>query len=320
MTVQSKLSHVFSYESWIHAVSGAAGGCIAMSTFYPLDTVRSRLQLEDPEKNGEARSTVKVLKEIILNEGVRSLYRGLAPVLQSLCISNFVYFYTFHCLKAIAVESNSKSKQSALLDLLLGSVAGIINVLTTTPFWVVNTRLRMRDIAGTSSEVNKFYTSLFSGLQYIARTEGVRGLWSGTVPSLILVSNPALQFMMYEMLKRNVVSFTGNEISSFGYFIIGALAKAFATVLTYPLQLVQTKQRHRTSKSSEDKLSAKAKDIGMIEMMISILKFQGFKGLFRGLEAKILQTVLTAALMFTAYEKIAMLVGTLLKRTPNTVN
>ncbi|XP_030372001.1 peroxisomal membrane protein PMP34 [Scaptodrosophila lebanonensis] len=314
MVAHSKLNQIFSYQNWVHAVSGAAGGCIAMSTFYPLDTVRSRLQLEE---SGEVRSTRQVIKEIVLREGVASLYRGLGPVLQSLCISNFVYFYTFHALKAVA-SNGSPAHQSAFKDLVLGSIAGIINVFTTTPFWVVNTRLRMRDVAGTSDEINKHYKNLLAGLRYVAKTEGVKGLWSGTIPSLILVSNPALQFMMYEMLKRNVMKFTGGEVGSLGFFVIGAIAKAFATVLTYPLQLVQTKQRHRSKEANDASTSRQAasrkQDVGMMELMISILQHQGVRGLFRGLEAKILQTVLTAALMFMAYEKIASTVGLLLKR------
>ncbi|XP_054733267.1 peroxisomal membrane protein PMP34 isoform X1 [Anastrepha obliqua] len=309
MVVQSKLSQVFSYQSWVHAVSGAAGGCIAMSAFYPLDTVRSRLQLEDPDKIGEARSTTKVIKDIIFGEGFQALYRGLGPVLQSLCISNFVYFYTFHSLKAIVSDDK---QQSALKDLFLGSVAGIINVLCTTPFWVVNTRVRMRNVAGTSDDVNKYYKNLVSGLLYVAKTEGIRGLWSGTVASLILVTNPALQFMMYELLKRNISKFRGKELSSLGFFVIGALAKAFATLLTYPLQLIQTKQRHHTRKSSAAEQYSND-GASMIEIMLSILQHNGFKGLFRGLEAKILQTVLTAALMFMVYEKVAATVGVLLK-------
>lgn len=275
--------------------------------------------MEDPDKIGEARSTMKVIKEIVLGEGFQSLYRGLGPVLQSLCISNFVYFYTFHSLKALTSGADKK-QQSALKDLMLGAIAGVINVFTTTPFWVVNTRCRMRDVAGTSDEVNKHYQSLFTGLQYVAKTEGIKGLWSGTIPSLILVSNPSLQFMMYELLKRNYIKFyKRTEISSLGYFLIGAAAKAFATVLTYPLQLVQTKQRHRSKHvncPSTSKQVAGNEEIGMIQMILNIIRNQGFKGLFRGMEAKILQTVLTAALMFMAYEKINNTVGLLLKRTP----
>lgn len=269
------------------------------------------------EETGEVRSTKQVIKEIVLGEGFQSLYRGLGPVLQSLCISNFVYFYTFHALKAVA-SGGSPAQHSALKDLFLGSIAGIINVLTTTPFWVVNTRLRMRNVAGTSDEVNKHYKSLVEGLKYVAKREGIAGLWSGTIPSLMLVSNPALQFMMYELLKRNLMRFTGGEMGSLSFFFIGAIAKAFATVLTYPLQLVQTKQRHRSKEAdarpSTSHGSKPARTESTLELMISILQHQGFSGLFRGLEAKILQTVLTAALMFMAYEKIAGTVGMLLKR------
>ena len=32
--------------------------------------------------------------------------------------------------------------------------------------------------------------------------EGVGALWGGTLPSLVLVSNPTVQFVVYEALKR----------------------------------------------------------------------------------------------------------------------
>lgn len=37
----------------------------------------------------------------------------------------------------------------------------------------------------------------------IIANEGVGTLWNGTLPSLILVLNPAVQFMIYEAMKRN---------------------------------------------------------------------------------------------------------------------
>lgn len=283
-----------------------------MSTFYPLDTARYRLQVEHPDHR-KATSTLELIRQLVSEEGFSTLYRGLVPVLQSLCISNFVYFYTFHSLKAL---NTSGSGQSALRDLFLGTVSGIVNVLSTTPFWVVNTRLKMKGLnesAGNSSVGNAPYSNLIEGLKYIWRTEGIYGLWAGTLPSLMLVSNPALQFMMYEALKRRVTHWS-KKPSALTFFAIGALAKTFATILTYPLQLIQTKLRHGRSDHAVSQLPPGA---GIIQMCLYILKNNGVAGLFRGLEAKLLQTVLTAALMFAAYEKIASTVLSLLIRKPS---
>lgn len=261
------------------------------------------------------------------------------PVLQSLWISNFVYFYSFHTLKALtAPPAGANNGGSALRDLCLGTVAGVINVLATTPFWVVNTRLKMRGLAADAAAVNKGrsgattdsrgsstasvieYANLVDGLAYVWRTEGAAGLWAGAMPSLMLVSNPALQFMAYEWLKRHLAAVSAQP-PAVAFFAIGAMAKAFATVATYPLQLIQTKLRHGTGSAGGAANfrtaagSAAPPAAGVLEMFVYILKAHGVEGLFRGLEAKLLQTVLTAALMFAAYEKIAGTVMSLLVRS-----
>lgn len=189
--------------------------------------------VEDPERR-KAISTFVLLQHLLNEEGIESLYRGMVPVLQSLCISNFVYFYTFHSLKAL---SGAAATYSPLRDLLFGMLAGSINVFLTTPVWVVNSRMKTKDLApmanGTMATKQQPYTNLLQGLGYIFKTEGLPGLWAGTIPSLILVSNPALQFMAYEALKRRF-SQIPQQTSAFRFFILGALAKAFATIGMFP--------------------------------------------------------------------------------------
>jgi solute carrier family 25 (peroxisomal adenine nucleotide transporter), member 17 len=139
-------------------------------------------------------------------------------------------------------------------------------VFVTTPLWVVNTKLKMKGInrgqggsaqqdvpfnglIGTepNQHLNKYKkNSIFAeGLQYIARTEGILALWKGTMPSLILVSNPSIQFMAYESIKRRLMAGkqAGAELGSLVVFLVGAAAKAVATIATYPLQIVQAKLR-----------------------------------------------------------------------------
>lgn len=246
-------------------------------------------------------NVLQLIQYLLKKEGIHSLYRGLIPVMQSSCISNFVYFYVFHFLKRL----RGKDSQSAIGDLLLGAIAGSVNVLATTPFWVVNTRLKMQGITADLP-----YKNLIEGLQYIAKNEGVQKLWSGTMASLLLVSNPAIQFSVYEALKRKLVSThnDGRNTSSLVFFILGAAAKLVATFVTYPVQIIQTKMRHGSDEEKKDEKQA----LGTLEMLRNILKNKGIAGLYNGFEAKVWQTVLTAALMFMTYEKIIRFVRVLL--------
>lgn len=303
------LVDIFSYDNLIHAFAGATGSVVAMSTFFPLDTVRTRLQADDTLK---AVGPVQAMKQLSEEEGVSTLYRGLQPVLCSLYCSNFVYFYSFNGMKAVANTQGIKA--SPTRDLIFGYLSGCFNAIVTTPLWVVNTRLKLQ---GTQKQANEALTKqptklkgLLHGLETISKEEGVGALWNGVQTSFILSGNPAIQFMVYEALKRlffksKLAKGLKAKLSSFESFVLGGFAKAVATVITYPLQLVQCRQRG-LRRSGKQPLS-------MIEVIKQVLQNSGVLGLYKGMESKLFQTVLTASLMFLAYEKIVRIIHKLFR-------
>ncbi|KAM9745175.1 peroxisomal membrane protein PMP34 [Menidia menidia] len=293
-------SEVFSYESLVHAVAGAVGSVTAMTVFFPLDTARLRLQVDE---NRKAKSTPAILADIVREEGLRAPYRGWFPVICSLCCSNFVYFYCFHCLKASWLKGRPSAPST---DLITGIAAGVVNVLVTTPLWVVNTRLKLQGSKFRSADIHPTnYSGILDAFVQIVQDEGVGALWNGTFPSLLLVLNPAIQFMIYEGLKRQLRKGVPRELSSVEVFMIGAVAKAVATTVTYPLQTIQSILRFGQFRTStvESRVLTSVKTIKCL--LVNRMRKYGMLGLFKGLEAKLLQTVLTAALMFLLYEKIA---------------
>uniref|UniRef100_A0A1A8IA60 Solute carrier family 25 (Mitochondrial carrier, peroxisomal membrane protein), member 17 n=1 Tax=Nothobranchius kuhntae TaxID=321403 RepID=A0A1A8IA60_NOTKU len=293
-------SEVFSYESLVHAVAGAVGSVTAMTVFFPLDTARLRLQVDE---NRKAKSTPAVLTDIIREEGLLAPYRGWFPVICSLCCSNFVYFYCFHCIKASWLKGKPSTPST---DLVIGIAAGIVNVLVTTPMWVVNTRLKLQGSKFHNADIRPTnYTGILDAFVQIIRQEGVGALWNGTFPSLLLVLNPAMQFMIYEGLKRQLRRGTPRELSSLEVFVIGAIAKAVATAVTYPLQTIQSILRFGQFNKPAEKSKLASSLWAVKSLLVSRVRKYGMLGLFKGLEAKLLQTVLTAALMFLLYEKIA---------------
>nr|CAI5857557.1 unnamed protein product [Callosobruchus analis] len=200
-----KKGSLFNYESLVHATAAVAGSTFALSTFYPLDMVKFRVQMQD--KDLLEKSAFQAIIHILKNEGITSLYRGLRVTVTTMGVSNFVYFYTFHGMKGFVPE-----------------------------------------------EMEVPFTGLLDGMLHIASVEG-------------------------------------------------AVSKSVATLLTYPLQLAQTRQR------------LMKKRLGTAALLLMILKKQGAKGLYQGMESKMLQTVLSTALMFVMYEKIVQFVFKLLLGT-----
>ncbi|XP_038676685.1 peroxisomal membrane protein PMP34 isoform X1 [Scyliorhinus canicula] len=321
-----------SYETLVHAVAGVVGSVTAATTFFPLDTARIRLQVDEKRKSS---STHVILSEIVKEEGLLALYRGWFPVISSVCCSNFVYFYTFNSLKAMLVKGNVRATPSK--DLLMGCIAGATNVFLTTPMWVVNTRLKLQGAKFRKEDIHQTeYKGILDAFRQIITKEGLGTLWNGILPSLVLVCNPGIQFMFYEGLKRKAskagrrvraaslalssswsrcpssnISMTElessfsslNYIPSLEIFMIGAIAKAIATTVTYPLQIVQAILRFEPNKRSRNTSQESVRVV--IDLISERIKKGGFSGLYKGLEAKLLQTVFTAALMFLIYERIA---------------
>jgi len=210
----------------------------------------------------------------------------MGPVVTTMAATNFVFFFAHQALKG--VFRNTTTKTSALTA---STLAGIINVLLTNPLWVANLRI-----------VKGSHRTLGGELREIVRNEGIPSLWSGTTTSLLLVSNPVIQFFCYEQLKQFLLQRANkSRLSPLRAFFLGALAKAIATVVTYPLQLAQVLMRLPDNTYT-----------GTMDCLVRLGNEKGAAALFVGLNAKLLQTTLTAALQFLSYEQILSLVQTTL--------
>lgn len=131
---------------------------------------------------------------------------------------------------------------------------------------------------------------------------GVAELFKGLVPSLWLVSNPVVQYFTYERLRIAAVLFrggmAGGSINALDSFLIGALAKMVATVVTFPLQLAQV-QVYKTGRP-------------MLRCLRDTVQANGATGIYKGMAPKLSQTCLNSALMFLFYEKLEVLIQAML--------
>ena len=264
----------------VHALAGSFGGAAAMAVTYPLEQIRTLMQLRNDGSKPEHRS----------------LYQGCWAVIQTVAISNFIYFYSLQYSKHFIVTRMSIPLSPVPLALSSSSLAAAVNIVATEPLWKANTLLK------TLPATEARNRNIFSIILKIVREEGLASLWSGTAVSMWLISNPIIQFSIYEYIKAEYAK-KKRPFSSMNAFIYGAFSKALATIFTYPLQVAQTRLRVMIPSDKNSKEN-------MISVLVQLYKE---KALFKGCQAKLAQNVLTAAFMFAFYERISQIIFSLLK-------
>ena len=156
---------------------------------------------------------------------------------------------------------------------------------------------------------------------------GLAGFWRGVTPSLIMVSNPALQYAFYESAsdafrrrraktQRGVAGSSPSgtlggkrALTAWEVFVAASLAKMGATVLTYPVLLVKTRLQASGSRGGKKPKTTFAREApsydGAFDALRRIAREEGLAAFYRGMGTKMTQTVFAAALMFVTKEEIA---------------
>ena len=154
-------------------------------------------------------------------------------------------------------------------------------------------------------------------------TSGVAGFYGGLSASLIMVTNPALQFAIYETLRQkqrgnsNSRNSSTNAISALDAFFLGATAKIGATLATYPMLVIKSRlqvgRRGVVGTTKKNSIKADGKNgnnskeyDGIVDCVKDLYTNEGgFFAFYDGLTTKLSQTALCAALMFSSKEEIS---------------
>ncbi|KAL2007911.1 hypothetical protein VTN00DRAFT_7893 [Thermoascus crustaceus] len=290
---------------WESAVAGATGAVLANAIVYPLDIVKTKLQVQvkssqtaNGHVHGDAEhyeSTLDAIDKIVKNEGIAGLYAGIHGSLLGVASTNFAYFYWYSVVRTLYMASSRVPKPpGTAIELSLGAVAGAAAQLFTIPVSVITTRQQTQ-----RKEERKGLIE--TGREVINSEDGWTGLWRGLKASLVLVVNPAITYGAYQRLKD--ILFPGKtSLKPWEAFVLGALSKALATIATQPLIVAKVGLQSLPPPGRQGKPFK-----SFIEVMRYIIEHEGVLSLFKGIGPQITKGLLVQGLLMMTKERVELL-------------
>lgn len=219
---------------------------------------------------------------------------------------------------------NGGQTDAVWIHLLSAANAGIATSVVTNPIWVVKTRLQLQQPSTSLNAVgqsNPMRLTATECIRSIAKKEGIKGFYAGLSASLLGVTESTIQWVLYERFKRIAETIDGHgrpssaaasssdsSTASSPHWLTAILAsgsaKALATVVTYPHEVIRTRLRQGTPEGTARKYT------GLIQTTKLIFREEGMITFYNGLSAHLLRVIPNAVVMFTIYETVIKALNT----------
>lgn len=260
--------------------AGAVAGVSEILVMYPLDVVKTRVQLQQGKGvGGEGyNGMVDCFRKIVKNEGFSRLYRGItAPILME-APKRATKFAANDAWGKYYRGIFGMSKMNQQLSILTGASAGATEAFVVVPFELVKIRLQDRASAGK-------YNGMVDCVAKIVKEEGLLAMYNGLESTLwrhILWN--AGYFGVIFQIKELLPKAEGKGQQIRNDLIAGAAGGTFGTVLNTPMDVVKSRiQNSPKIKGSVPKYNWAWPALG------TVMKEEGFSALYKGFLPKVLR-------------------------------
>ena len=202
---------------------GAVAGLTTAILGYPFDTIKTRMQIS----NG---STTNILFNMIKNNGISSVYRGVTIPLISNVIKRSYQYYIFEDLK-----------QKNINPYLSGSISGISGSLIGCPMHVIKANLQATD-------KNK-YKNASELIKRIYKNEGWKGFYKGFYINLFkdalyggfyLGNYTLLKNFIPQIIYNKEYTQVNDYQKKFTHFLAGGFSAVFIWGIFIPIDHIET--------------------------------------------------------------------------------
>ncbi|KAI8826884.1 mitochondrial carrier domain-containing protein [Fimicolochytrium jonesii] len=269
-------------------VAGAIAGTTEILTMYPLDVVKTRLQLAVGAQ--QRTSIVGTFRHIIKTEGFGTLYRGIVPPILVEAPKRAIKFGANEQYTAL-YKSKFGWQSGSQLAVLTGVSAGITEAfIVATPELI---KIRMQDNRNAGK-----YTGTAQCISTIFKEEGFRAFFRGLEATMWrhAVWNGGY-FGVISTVRDIVPVAETKEGVLMRNFVCGAIGGTFATILNCPFDVVKTR--------IQSQLAAPYKYRGALPSLGLVLREEGPRALYKGFVPKVLRLGPGGGILLVVFETVS---------------
>lgn len=273
-----------------YMMAGSFAGMVEHTAMFPVDTLKTRMQMMR-EVGGSAHfSTAKTFASIVRLEGVAGLYRGIGAMALGAGPAHAVYFSVYELFKQRF--GGNEQGHHPVAHGAAGVLATISSDAVFTPMDVVKQRLQLP---------GNTYNGVLDCIQSIIRKEGIKAFYA-SYRTTVLMNAPytATHFATYEAAKASLKELWPDKTKEerlFVHLTAGGAAGALASIITTPLDVVKTRLQCQGVNGAERYGSS-----SIWEVMTKITKKEGPRALLRGMKPRVLFYTPAAAICWSTYE------------------
>ncbi|XP_076657262.1 uncoupling protein Bmcp mitochondrial [Halictus rubicundus] len=265
------------WKDWRPFVYGGLASIIAELGTFPLDTTKTRLQVQG-QKLDKRYSHLKysgmtdALVQISKQEGFKALYSGISSAILRQATYGTIKFGTYYSLKQTAMDKWD-TDDSVVINIVCAALAGAISSAIANPTDVVKVRMQ---VTGSDSNL-----SLFGCFQDVYRHEGIRGLWKGVGPTAQRAAViAAVELPIYDYTKHKLIAFLEDSVTN--HFLSSFIASMGSAIASTPIDVVRTRlMNQRRIRSIVGALPPHIYS-GSVHCFVQTFKNEGFLALYKG--------------------------------------
>jgi len=183
-------------------LAGALAGSIGSVFANPMDLVKIQMQGQGKLKPGEQPrhcNIFEAFRSICKQNGIRGLWRGAVPNVFRAAMVSGVQIPAYDHTKN-KIKQHHWMEEGVFLHVVSSVIAGLFVSIATSPIDVIKTRT-MNEWTQTKGKCS--YSSVFSSLIKIQRSEGVLGFYKGFIPNWVRTGpHTFITFLVFEQLRR----------------------------------------------------------------------------------------------------------------------